>query len=307
MKEISLMIYIFVFSIACFAQNTPQISADWQKFSPDGEEFTVEVPDKLVETVTVLKDADNQNIFASGIYRTYINGVYYFIFSELSKPFSKDKFPSLSEDLQKFIKEHSSSSTPIKIAHLKGEKFEFKDSENFYHTIILVRTHQRFYTFHTIREDTSANETDLFFNSIKFHEILNQAKEQSVEELKKNVESARNNTTDLINTQSATTGNVGQGSGRSSQQAVQINNIQSRGLQINTKPRASYTLLARNYQITGMVQLRVTFLNTGEIGSINPVKRLPFGLTQAAIYAAKQINFTPAMLDGKPVTVTKQV
>lgn len=78
-------------------------------------------------------------------------------------------------------------------------------------------------------------------------------------------------------------------------------------LQILAKPRANYTNAARNNQTQGTVTLQVTFLANGEIGNVSIVNYLPDGLTEGAIEAAKQMKFEPATLNGKPVTVTKQV
>lgn len=78
-------------------------------------------------------------------------------------------------------------------------------------------------------------------------------------------------------------------------------------LQILSKPRPSYTDTARNNVTTGTVRLRVTFLASGKIGNVTSVTSLPDGLTEQAIEAAKNIKFNPATVDGKPVTVTKQI
>jgi protein TonB len=76
---------------------------------------------------------------------------------------------------------------------------------------------------------------------------------------------------------------------------------------ITAKPRAPYTDAARQNQFTGMVTLRVTFLASGQIGSISPISGQPYGLTEQAIAAARQIRFEPAKKNGVPQTVTKQV
>jgi TonB family protein len=78
-------------------------------------------------------------------------------------------------------------------------------------------------------------------------------------------------------------------------------------LQITSKPRANYTDAARQNQVQGTVTLRVTFLASGQIGSISPVSGLPYGLTEQAIAAARSMKFVPQMVDGEPKTVTKQV
>jgi len=57
----------------------------------------------------------------------------------------------------------------------------------------------------------------------------------------------------------------------------------------------------------GKVVLRVTFLETGEIGTISIISSLTKNKTESAVEAAKQIKFEPASKDGKPVSVTKPV
>ena len=78
-------------------------------------------------------------------------------------------------------------------------------------------------------------------------------------------------------------------------------------LQILSKPRPGYTETARSENIQGTVVLRVTFLASGKIGEVTPVKTLPNGLTEQAIAAAKEIEFEPAVEHGHPVSVTKQI
>lgn len=78
-------------------------------------------------------------------------------------------------------------------------------------------------------------------------------------------------------------------------------------MKILSKVKPAYTDVARFYKISGSVLVRVTFLASGEIGSISPTKRLPFGLTEQAVNAAKGIRFTPAYVDGKPITIVRTV
>lgn len=73
------------------------------------------------------------------------------------------------------------------------------------------------------------------------------------------------------------------------------------------KPEPQYTEDARRNQITGSVVLRVVFSRTGEVTSIRAIHPLPFGLTERAIAAARQIRFLPATRDGRPVNVYMQL
>jgi TonB family protein len=73
------------------------------------------------------------------------------------------------------------------------------------------------------------------------------------------------------------------------------------------KPEPQYTEDARRNQITGSVVLRVVFSRTGEVTGIRAIHALPFGLTERAIAAARQIRFRPAIRDGRPVNVYMQL
>jgi TonB family protein len=73
------------------------------------------------------------------------------------------------------------------------------------------------------------------------------------------------------------------------------------------KPEPQYTEEARKNQVTGTVMLRVVFSSTGDVVQIRAVRTLPFGLTDRAIAAARQIKFVPAMKGGHPVSVFMQL
>ncbi|MER3430211.1 MAG: hypothetical protein C4324_04050, partial [Blastocatellia bacterium] len=63
----------------------------------------------------------------------------------------------------------------------------------------------------------------------------------------------------------------------------------------------------RTNNIQGSVTLRVTFLANGTIGPISVIKGLPYGLTEQAIAAAREIKFEPEMVNGVPRTTTRPV
>lgn len=74
-----------------------------------------------------------------------------------------------------------------------------------------------------------------------------------------------------------------------------------------SKPEPQYTEDARKNQITGTVVLRAVFTSGGQVTNIRSVSGLPYGLTERAIAAARQIKFTPAMKDGRPVSMYIQL
>ncbi len=81
----------------------------------------------------------------------------------------------------------------------------------------------------------------------------------------------------------------------------------TQGIKILSKPRPGYTDTARQANIQGTVILRVTFLASGQVGSISAVKGLGSGLTEQAIAAAHRIAFEPAKTNGVAQSVTKQI
>lgn len=81
----------------------------------------------------------------------------------------------------------------------------------------------------------------------------------------------------------------------------------TQGIKIISKPRPGYTDAARTANVQGTVILRVTFLASGQVGSVSVVKGLPNGLSEQAIAAAKRIAFEPAKANGQGQTVTKQI
>jgi TonB family protein len=74
-----------------------------------------------------------------------------------------------------------------------------------------------------------------------------------------------------------------------------------------SKPEPQYTEDARKNQITGTVVLKVVFASNGGVTNIRTVSGLPYGLTERAIAAARQIKFVPATKDGHPVSMWMQL
>ena len=74
-----------------------------------------------------------------------------------------------------------------------------------------------------------------------------------------------------------------------------------------SKPEPHYSEEARRSGISGTVVLRVVFTSSGEVTQIRAISTLPFGLTERAIAAARQIKFLPAMKGGHPVSVHMQL
>lgn len=76
---------------------------------------------------------------------------------------------------------------------------------------------------------------------------------------------------------------------------------------IVSKPEPRYTESARKYGVTGTVVLRAVFSSDGQITGFAILRRLPHGLTDQALDAARKIRFLPAQKDGHPVSMAVQL
>jgi TonB family protein len=81
----------------------------------------------------------------------------------------------------------------------------------------------------------------------------------------------------------------------------------SQKVRVVSKPEPTYTESARKYSVTGTVVLRAVFSGDGQITNIRILRRLPHGLTDQALDAARKIRFLPAQKDGQPVSMTIQL
>ncbi|PYT01137.1 MAG: hypothetical protein DMF63_04095 [Acidobacteria bacterium] len=95
----------------------------------------------------------------------------------------------------------------------------------------------------------------------------------------------------------------GDGSGGSGGPPPAVKAAVTQPYKITFQPKATYTDAARSNNVQGAVRLKITLLASGEVGSIVPVTRLPDGLTEKAIAAAKQIRFEPKKVNGVAVSV----
>jgi TonB family protein len=75
-------------------------------------------------------------------------------------------------------------------------------------------------------------------------------------------------------------------------------------VEIVSKPSPVYTQEARRLRLEGEVLLEVLFTANGQMRVNRVVRGLGHGLDEAAITAANQMRFKPALRNGSPVDST---
>ena len=78
-------------------------------------------------------------------------------------------------------------------------------------------------------------------------------------------------------------------------------------VRVLSKPEPTYTETARDARIEGTVVLRAVFAADGKVKNILVLSRLPNGLTERSISAARKIKFEPGTKEGQPVSMFMQL
>jgi hypothetical protein len=297
MKLHLLIISIMIFGSFALAQSSvPSMKSapaveNWQTFAPDKEEFTLEIP--ALALPGFINDRAEKTT-TSRFYNTFINGSYYFMFSDSLKD------PDLQRMVFDFAKEMGDRNTPNVV-------FRFPDGSGFYHRILTIKTKNRIYTFQTVSGTEKSPSLDRFFAGIKINGKTLELKESisNVAQIPIPQNVPLPVSDKAVYDVSGTGSGIGYDTGNGSR--TEGSKASTTPLKILSKPSPPYTKYARFYQIAGVVRMRVTFLANGTIGSVTTLTKLPFGLTEEAVAAARQIKFEPYKLDGQPQNVMRQV
>jgi TonB family protein len=89
--------------------------------------------------------------------------------------------------------------------------------------------------------------------------------------------------------------------GGESQGVFRMSEVTERAV-ILSKPHPSFTDEARRHNVEGTVRLRAVLGADGRVRNVFVIKRLPAGLSDASVEAARRIKFKPATVNGVPVS-----
>lgn len=305
----SVILLVLSCSIFTFAQIETPKSSEWKTLAPENEEFSIETP-------VPFKTVNYSKFDPSARYSNIYEGTYFYIFSDFPKKTSQFNLA------MRFVKAYRQTGNIEKIGEFETEKFAFTDNEDFYHTVLTAKDKNRVYVFQTVSPTRENSAVERFFASLRLNSKpdteINPVPENDKEPLRINPAAKTGNINGKLSISSGS--GMGSGNGNGTQEGNGIkNNTETKpttssnsenltaGVKILGKPRATYTDFARLYGISGKVILRVPFLADGTIGEIAVISKLPFGLTQQSIEAARGIQFEPAVSKGNPYSVTKPV
>ena len=303
-------------SLVVFAQ-TEKLSDDASRFAPSSEEFSVaSSPVAFIDRSPPVTDASR--LTYDNLPRRYsaeTAETYFYIFSDAPKK------PEQYKIVADFMSAYKPAPTSVSAGGAAGEHYAFADADGFFHGVSIFKTERRIYVFQTVSRSERDADAERFFAGIRFDRRQARAETKTApdaEKIEKSQAAAVENPQKIIGGgRGEGTGNRGFGSGAGNGNGSGNGGGNTSGnpapsgqrekLKILSKPRAEYTNLARFYEISGRVRVRVTFLATGEIGAVEVLSKVPFGLTAEAVKAARAIQFAPATRDGKPFNTVAMV
>lgn len=295
MKKLIILLSSFLLSAHFVLAQAPP--PDWTTFVSKSEDFSIETPVSLKVSENDFKD--NRSYWGSG------DGLYLYVFADKAESIGIDS----GAKALKYATEHQKSAGSATIDGKEAQEYAFEDEDGFHHRIASLKSKGVRYVFQTVSSEKSNPAADRFFSSIRLNKSVQ--KDKTVPEPDSNtvaIEKTPNASGIVYGTGSGSGVGYGRGSGTGSGSASGSTPSQgTTNVKILSKPRASYTDYARLYNISGSINLRITFLADGTIGDVVPVTKLPFGLVGNAVSAARSMRFEPARKDGVPYSKTLTV
>jgi TonB family protein len=297
-------VFVFLASLGLFGQATLK----WQEFRADADGLSLQVPFQL-------EMSGDAKPGTSRFYHGQGNRTWLFVFSERAKKEARIR------SVRRYVEANGRALT-FGPDSTKPVVLSFKDGDGYWNSIAAFISNGREFVLHGVSDESERSIVEKFTSKFKLDDqqtstTADDASDDSQVQAQPTAAGTTGSGQALGAGKSGSSGQgsgigTGFGSGRGNSNGASVpENHQVKGassaLRILSKAKPGFTEFARAYDMSGHVLLRVTFLKSGEIGSVSVIQGLPFGLTQAAINAAKRLTFEPAMIDGSPITVTKSV
>jgi TonB family protein len=292
MRTLALPLFLFIGLVGFTFAQTDKLITKWIQLDRPDDEFSLETPEGFEFERS--RDSDDK-ISARGEFHSDSERFYIFIDSPKEREQRKK--------VEAFLQSSNQDTSEMTIDEAVAARAGFEDSTGYYHRVIFIRTDSRLFTLQTVSTSKNSEVAKRFLNSFQLRPKSLPNSVQSNRDAFKTPETTEEAQGGGISGGDTGTGRTaGVGSGSAAPRP-----IDNSPLKVTFKLKAQYTEFARFYMIQGTVSLRVTFLATGQIGSITTIKKLPFGLTETATNAATQMRFEPEMVNGVARTTSLPV
>jgi len=291
---------IAVFVTSVFGQTNPRF-IDWQSIFSADDGFSVDMP-KGVSYARL----DARQKFPGARAEFNSEGTYLYLFVD---PLSKGEQVGVVE---KFLRANNHFSEDSSANEEAGIVREFKDSDGYFHWVAMIKSPVRLVAFHALSRSKGDAIVHKFLKSASVTNGVGGSWTPFLN-ISERTEITDRNPGLMTPEGPKPSQKVGDGSGSGSGNGPSaVNNAPKPErvivpMKVISKVKAQYTDFARFYNISGDVTLRVTFLASGNIGSVTVIRSLPFGLTGNSRYAARQMKFEPETVNRVARTTARPV
>ena len=291
MRFLNIFILTSLMSLGLYGQTSPEFN--WTTISSKNGDFSVSLPSDF------LVHKDNDHVTLSGV-RPGVS----IVVSMSSNTSGKE---NLMANRKFYLKEKATSSTATIGQYIADIHIRKK---TIYRLSLILGSSSVYYSVHIA--STSPDDTVLksFLRSVTLNgESVFKLPDVTPPQPEKNIRADDLKSSQVI-VDALKHKQVGKIITRFDDKAAKVEDpevIYSQPFMILRKERPIYTDSARRSNTWGTVELQIVFKGDGDIGSITVLRGLENGLSLAAIDAAKKTKFLPAILDGKPIDVTKSL
>ena len=288
MRALVVASVIYLTATVCAAQQPTQSLVSpsspvqqWQRYTVKGEEFSVSLPALPAMTTQKFSNPNPQLNRIVRVLGSYGAGIAYAVHA-----FENPQDQSLEEFIQ-YIKPRRSrlrewkEATDISVNGFSGKQIVLSERD-VPGVVQFFRTKNHLYQFEAFGALIGDPRMQEFFSSVVLGKKLDGV------EVKDGIGAQPDDS-------------------QSQPGPVIVGRDADRKVVVLTKPEPSYTDSARQAGTKGAVVLKAVFASTGGVRDVEVVSGLPFGLTEKALAALKQIRFVPAMKNGQLVSVYLQL
>lgn len=278
------VVFIAVQLSLCHAaslQNKPK----WERFTPNDEEFSALMPEQPAFS-TFMRPDWKKKPNEGRSYAAYGDGVGCVVLS-LDNPNRKESLDTFIEEFQQYPVFHSGLvlEKDVTLGGFKGKQYRAQ-AEGATGVVQFFLTKNHVYIFEVIGRDEGSPSIKRFLASLSLGGKVSQSDAASLSQ----------------NTEAADTA-----SGDANENKIFPGRDVTRKAVIISNPAPGYTSEARERAVSGTVVIRCVFSKTGEVTNLLVKSGLPYGLTEKALEAARQIKFLPAEKEGRPVSMYIQL
>lgn len=284
---VSLVTFVFISAQLSYStlRGSPALSpspGEWTRYTVKGEEFSVSLPVEPAMSSRKITLVRSRKQRTERILGSYAEGVAYAIYtSENAEGDSLDEFINQIKARRSRIRAWTDL-TEIAVNGYAGKQITFTE-RGVTGSVQFFRTKDHLYNFEAVGASVDDPRMQRFFSSVTL------GKKTSGVEVR-----------DGIGAQPS------ENASDQSAEPFRPSEVDQRVVVV-TKPNPSYTDSARQGSTKGVVILKAVFAGNGSVKNIEVISGLPFGLTEQALSAVKQIRFVPAIKNGKFVNVTMQL